>query len=366
MFWKKDRHKSHKTLEAKDTPLDPKRLLIKPLELIENDCGIALLDSDKNILWFNETLRKLFSFSYPDDIGRNISHLIRSPKFNNCFLSQRQGEFCVISDIVLNRFTSITIMPYGAEHFTVLAYDSSKQERVKTAAQETISNLSHELRSPLTVIKGYLEILQSLDIAKTGDPQTLQAIANMDSQCSRMIQMVESSLFLSRLETSVINEDDLEEIDMEKLVTEVITDTKHLHPTLRIETHICKDKLFCIPSDIYSLVFNLLSNAIKYSDDGSIIRIRWHRTSDEWSFEVTDRGIGIKPHLIPYLTERFYRVDKTRTGATGGSGLGLAIVNQILVRYNAKLKVKSMPEKGSSFSCVFPEERIHAQAGIHA
>jgi two-component system phosphate regulon sensor histidine kinase PhoR len=239
--------------------------------------------------------------------------------------------------------------------------DVSRQMRLEAVRRDFVANASHELRSPLTVISGYLETLgQDPGL----DPDLLGPIAEMRRQAERMTQIIRDLLELSRLEET----DEVvggRPVDVAALLSLLRKDVlaRPVHPRevrVRIES---AAQLIGDEPEIHSAFSNLVDNAAKYTPPEGSIDMRWWTDEEGGHFAVSDTGFGIPSEHIPRLTERFYRVDAGRSRATGGSGLGLAIVKHVLQRHGARLEVQSTLGEGSSFTCHFPPERLTRPAG---
>jgi two-component system phosphate regulon sensor histidine kinase PhoR len=247
-------------------------------------------------------------------------------------------------------------MPYGEGQLFLLVRDVTRQEQLETMRKDFVANASHELRSPLTVIAGYLETL-----ALDGDlPADLRMpILEMRRQSERMTAIVADLLELSRLEA---NDEQVigQPIDVAALLAvlrkDLVTRDGARHSvTVSIDS---PDGLMGDPGLIHSAFWNLVDNAAKYTPAGGSIALRWWTDGDGGHFSVTDSGPGIAAEHLPRLTERFYRVDPGRARDTGGSGLGLAIVRHVLQRHGGELKIDSIEGRGSTFGCHFPHLRL--------
>jgi len=235
----------------------------------------------------------------------------------------------------------------------------SRQMRLEAVRRDFVANASHELRSPLTVISGYLETLAQ-DAAL--DPELHGPIAEMRRQAERMTVIIRDLLALSRLEESDEVEGG-EPIDIAALLALLRKDVlaRPVHPhEVRVRIDSAAQLLGDEP-EIHSAFSNLVDNAAKYTAAEGSIEMRWWQDEDGGHFAVSDTGIGIPAEHIPRLTERFYRVDAGRARATGGSGLGLAIVKHVLQRHGATLEVQSVQGSGSTFICHFPPGRLVPQ-----
>jgi two-component system phosphate regulon sensor histidine kinase PhoR len=253
-------------------------------------------------------------------------------------------------------YLSLQVAPYGDGQLLLLVSDVSRQMRLEAVRRDFVANASHELRSPLTVISGYLETLGQ-DPAL--DPDLLGPVAEMRRQAERMTSIIRDLLELSRLEET----DEIvggAPIDVAAILALLRKDVlaRPVHPQevrVRIDS---AAQLIGDEPEIHSAFSNLVDNAAKYTPPEGSIEMRWWTDEEGGHLAVTDTGFGIPSEHIPRLTERFYRVDAGRSRATGGSGLGLAIVKHVLQRHGAQLEIRSTLGEGSSFICHFPAERL--------
>jgi two-component system phosphate regulon sensor histidine kinase PhoR len=233
-------------------------------------------------------------------------------------------------------------------------YTIDKLRIIEKMRKDFVANVSHELRTPLTVIHGYLELL--IDQCPPENPEWKEIFSKMYQHSSRMKRIIEDLLLLSNLEVDYqIAEEEKQQVLLKPLLelichdAEILSDGEH-HIASNLE-----ENLFILgqEKELHSAFSNLIFNAVKYTPAGGKIYVNCYRDKDEIHVDVTDTGIGISEKHIPRLTERFYRVDKGRSRASGGTGLGLAIVKHVLIRHNGSLVITSEPNKGSTFSCVF-------------
>lgn len=312
----------------------------------------------------NHAAGKLLGLREPDDLGRPVRNLIRLPQFVDYIDRGRfEAPLEITSPADPDITLSITIVPYGErDKYLLLARDTSRLHRLERVRQDFIANVSHEMKSPLTVIKGYVENL--LD-----DPAAVKkwgkSLTQIDQQTDRMCSIVEDLLALSNLESGPTPES-LQPVDVPALVRSVIAEAEELSQGRhRIQSEIDESlHLLGNFNELYSAVSNVVFNAVSYTDEGGTVSIGWRRRTDgRPRLSVADSGIGIAPEHIPRLTERFYRVDQARSRDLGGTGLGLAIVKHILARHNGGLEVDSEPGKGSTFAFVFPAELVRLRNG---
>jgi two-component system phosphate regulon sensor histidine kinase PhoR len=221
--------------------------------------------------------------------------------------------------------------------------------------RDFVANVSHELRTPLTVIKGFLESFA--DSGEELGAVRLHHLQLMDEQAGRMHRLIEDLLMLSRLESESPNQDDT--VDVAQLVNEVADEARSLSVGRhQISVTVAGASVRGSRDELRSAFGNLVSNAIRYTPAGGSIELSWVAAEDGVSFRVRDSGIGIAPEHMPRLTERFYRVEKSRSRETGGTGLGLAIVKHVLLRHDGRLEVESEPGRGSTFSAWLPKSRL--------
>ncbi len=323
--------------------------------------GVVVLNPQTEILWFNRTAARLLGLRGKGDIGLRIENLVRSPEFVRYL---RGGQFAspviLRSTVGVEQYLSIQIVPYGAGQLLALVRDVTHQARLEAMRKDFVANASHELRSPLTVISGYLETLaQDSSI----DPALAGPLQEMRRQSTRMTGIVQDLLELSRLESSDQAAPE-QPIDVVALMAQLRRDVlaRPVRPAQVLMHADSNRKLLGEDELIHSAFANLVDNAAKYTPAEGSLQMRWWTDEQGGHFSVIDTGIGIAADHIPRLTERFYRVDGGRSRATGGSGLGLAIVKHVLQRHGAQLSIESQEGRGSNFTCHFPSERLEHAA----
>jgi two-component system, OmpR family, phosphate regulon sensor histidine kinase PhoR len=321
--------------------------------------GVVVLNPHAEILWFNRTAGRLLGLRGKSDVGMRVENLVRHPEFVGYLRGgQYSAPLVFRPSATVEQYLSLQIVPYGTGQLLMLVHDVTRQVRLEAMRKDFVANASHELRSPLTVISGYLETLaQDPGL----DPDLAGPLEEMRRQAQRMNLIVQDLLELSRLESSE-HEIKGAPIDVEALIAQLRQDvaarpTPHPSVDLAIET---AAGLQGDEAQIHSAFRNLVDNAVKYTPPEGRVRIRWWEDATGGHLAVSDTGIGIAPEHIPRLTERFYRADLGRSRATGGSGLGLAIVKHVLQRHGGTLAIESTEGQGSTFTCHFPPERLVA------
>lgn len=326
--------------------------------------GVVMINDQNQILWCNGQAEEHFNLRLDSDAGQNLTNLVRAPDFL-AYVGEGQWEVPLVLRMRATpsqeRTLSVQLVEYGDAQKLLLSRDITKIERLETMRRDFVANVSHELKTPLTVLAGFLETIREVKL-----PQRQQEhyLALMMEQAERMRHLVADLLTLSALEASTTPIDD--PIDMAALLDRIELAARELSKG-RHELHFQKDtglNLVGSESEVASALTNLVTNAIRYTPDGGRILVTWGRTEladgQFAQFAVTDTGIGIPAHHLPRLTERFYRVDRGRSRESGGTGLGLAIVKHVLTRHQARLEISSTVGVGSRFAVLFPSERIVA------
>jgi len=323
--------------------------------------GAVILREGGEIEWLNQAAVSLLGLRRPQDIGRPIINLVRSPTFSTYLARDVFDEPLEMESPNDEQVrVQIRMVHYGEDRRLMLVRDITRLHRLEAMRRDFVANVSHELRSPLTVIMGYLETLEDDPHAPEGWRRPL---SEMSHQAERMHRIVEDLLRLSRIEhdpggapkTRVKVAEMLESISKDALGLRA-------DPPL---IHIDADTTLGLLGDyneLYSAFSNLVFNAVQYTPSDGDIDIRWYAGDDGGRLEVADSGEGIPAHHIPRLTERFYRVDMARSRTMGGTGLGLSIVKHVLMRHDAVLRIESRVGQGSTFICVFPRTRLTASS----
>ena len=327
--------------------------------------GVVLLDDDNKIEWCNKPAEQQLGLMLKQDINKPIVYLVRNAEFIKYLEHHVDIEpIKLMSWIRLDVTLEIQLVAFGSSQKLLISRDVSQQEKLEHMRRDFIANVSHELRTPLTVVGGFLETLSDMDGAV---PENLRNyFGMMQEQTSRMRLLIEDLLTLSQLESGATSPDEAE-LDVYALLSNILNEAKSLsngQHTISLEAN---QTLALVASnqELHSAFGNLVGNAVRYTPDGGSISIKWEEKNQEAIFSVTDTGLGIEQQHIDRLTERFYRVDRSRSRGTGGTGLGLSIVKHILNRHQARLEIISEYGKGSTFKAVFPKTRIvHKQTAM--
>ncbi|WP_341676953.1 phosphate regulon sensor histidine kinase PhoR [Niveibacterium sp. SC-1] len=322
--------------------------------------GVIMLSADSFIEWINPAAGRHFELDAKRDVGQPITNLVRQPDFVN-YLSGA-GTEAIVCRLSRHAGTvlSIQIVPFGEDQRMVLSRDVTKFERMETMRRDFVANVSHELKTPLTVVGGFLETIDDL-LEELPPDETRRYIRLASDQAGRMQRLVEDLLELSNLETSAAASYE-EPVDMSSLLAQVLDEGLAVSGGRHdIELHSDGPAaLLGSRKELHSAFLNLVTNAVRYTPEGGKVALYWNVASGGGAcFSVQDSGIGIALEHIPRLTERFYRVDRGRSRESGGTGLGLAIVKYALGRHQAALDIQSTPGEGSRFAASFPAERVY-------
>ena len=320
--------------------------------------GVIVLDENHAIEWANPRACEQLGLDAAKDRGKQIVNLVRQPEFLTYVAAGDYAESVTVTVVgARRRVLSLQLVPFGTRESLLLSHDVTQLEAVARMRRDFIANVSHELRTPLTVVGGFLESLMDMEGAVPKDMRNYFSM--MQEQTSRMRHLVEDLLALSQLESSVSMPAD-SEVNIASLLDLVLHEAQGLSGGRhRLALHVEPDLwLTGATEELHSAFGNLVSNAIRYTPEGGEIEMSWKADGAEAVFSVRDTGIGIEPQHIARLTERFYRVDRSRSRETGGTGLGLSIVKHILARHQARLEIQSEPGLGSTFSVVFPQARV--------
>ena len=328
--------------------------------------GVTLLDSEGRIVWCNSAASQQLGLDAQRDLGQHVVHLVRDPVFARYFHQDRHegevqidGRSATLSQIPK---VSVQLYPYGDGQQLLLTRDVTALIQADHMRRDFVANVSHEIRTPLTVLAGFVETLQSLPLEPAQQQHYLDLMA---VQASRMQTLVSDLLTLSQLEGSPLPGQS-EKVPLAALMAQIEADARALsalqgqtgEPVHRLDFAQTPDwTVLGARSELQSAVSNLVSNAVRYTPQGGRIEVGWTQQGDELVLSVRDTGPGIAPEHLPRLSERFYRVDRSRSRETGGTGLGLAITKHVAQRHGGSLRIESRLGAGSCFMLVLPASR---------
>ncbi len=326
--------------------------------------GVVLLDPQGRIEWVNDTAAAHFGLDPARDLQQHVVHLLRDPEFAAFYGGRSYAQDVVIpapgSTSSRPRKLSLRLHPYGEGRLLLLSRDVTAVEQAEIMRRDFVANVSHEIRTPLTVLSGFVETLQTLDLARDERTRYLQM---MGQQTQRMQTLVNDLLTLSRLEGSPLPGAG-EWTALGSLVAQCEQEARALAASLgkSLDLRFAPAALLAVggmAGELQSAFSNLVSNAVRYTPAGGRVDVAAEQTAEgRLEFSVRDTGPGIAAEHLPRLTERFYRVDRSRSRETGGTGLGLAIVKHVVQRHGGELKIASTPGTGSTFTIVLPAARV--------
>lgn len=358
-FWGEIGYRVERSIRTreKDMALEQTRLaqFLSAMEASPN--GVLLLDEADQISWCNSVAADHFGLDPTRDRRQRVTNLVRAPAFVAYLQAGEFGEPVLIPEPRGRGTLSVLVRAYGEGLKLVLSQDVTERERSDGMRRDFVANVSHEIRTPLTVLSGFIETMSNLPLTEV---ERRRVLVLMGQQTQRMQTLVHDLLTLAQLEGSPRPPSD-RWVAVGKLLGQAHADAAALSMGRHQFTVSDADaaQLAGTESELMSAVGNLVTNAVRYTPEGGRISVAW-RLRDDGSGEVTvsDTGIGVAREHIPRLTERFYRVDGSRSRETGGTGLGLSIVKHVVQRHGGELDIQSEPGKGSSFSLVFPAARV--------
>lgn len=366
-FWGELAYRTEKTLRASEADVrDEQNRLSHFLSAIEaSPNGVLMLDAEGCIEWCNSVAAQHFGLDPVRDRQQRVTNLVRMPAFVAHLQAGRFEEAVVFSGPLGHTTLSVLVRPYGEAMKLVLSQDITERERTENMRREFVANVSHEIRSPLTVLAGFVETLATLPLTEV---ERARVLVLMEQQTSRIQSLVGDLLTLAKLEGSPLPGPD-RWVAMADLLQRALDDASalsagrhHIGLSGAVDAEVAGSE-----SEIHSAVTNLLNNAVRYTASGGRVELHWNWRSDGGGeVVVSDTGIGIAKDHLPRLTERFYRVDGSRSRDTGGTGLGLSIVKHVAQRHGGEIEIQSETGKGSSFRIVFPALRVRRRVAASA
>ena len=330
--------------------------------------GVVLLDPEGRIEWCNQTAAQHLGMDAKRDLMQHVVHLVRDPVFKKYITSEaHEGEVIIDGRSASLQKTfklSVQLHSYGENRKLLLTRDVTDVAHADEMRRDFVANVSHEIRTPLTVMSGFIETLQTLPLELDEREKYLSLMA---FQAERMQDLVNDLLILSQLEGSTLPSTN-DPVNLEVLMSGIESEARGLSNAQLQENEEAQVLHFEQPpgvqllgstKELHSAVSNLVNNAVRYTPAGGLITAMWALLPDQRiQFTVVDTGPGIASEHLPRLTERFYRVDRSRSRESGGTGLGLAIAKHVMQRHGGELKIESELGKGSRFTLIFPASRV--------
>jgi len=358
-FWGELGYRVERSIRTRDQGLSQERTrLAQFLSAIEaSPNGVLLLDGNDQIEWCNSVAADHFGLDPQRDRRQRVTNLVRAPAFV-AYLQQGNFEDAVTFPNPRGDGTlSVVIRGYGEDMKLVLSQDITDRERNDAMRRDFVANVSHEIRTPLTVLSGFIETMNNLPLTET---ERKRVLTLMGQQAQRMQTLVSDLLTLAQLEGSPRPTAD-RWVALAPLLAQVEADATAISAGRHAITvaRPAGVQIAGSQAELHSAVTNLLSNAVRYTPEGGRIELSWRVLADgTGELAVSDTGPGIAREHLPRLTERFYRVDGSRSRDTGGTGLGLSIVKHVVQRHGGELDIQSEPGKGSVFRLLLPAARV--------
>ena len=320
--------------------------------------GVVALNENNEIIWSNRKSQIMLNLNSRKDTGQPINYIFRNTDLIKYLEQENYEESIKVSlDTQTDKVIEIKIIPFGEKQKVMIAKDISQSIKIESERKEFISNVSHELKTPLTVISGFIETLENMFTPKNTEHKNILKI--MSGQANRMSKLIDDLLTLSNVESSLF-QNRSEKLIINTIITKLkknisILNNKDHKIEYRIDV---KLNVYGSKKEIESAFLNLITNAIRYTERNGLISISWGLINGLPIFEVKDTGSGIEQKHINRITERFYRVNADRSRSTGGTGLGLSIVKNIINQHDGELKITSEVGEGSSFKLIFNKESV--------
>ncbi|MDM4764836.1 phosphate regulon sensor histidine kinase PhoR [Pelomonas sp. SE-A7] len=362
-FWGEIGYRVERALRQREQALARERLWLEQfLSAIEaSPNGVLMLDDNDQIQWCNRVAADHFSLDPQRDLQQRITNLVRAPSFVAYLQAGEYQEPLMLTIGARGRGSlSVVVRGYGDGRKLILSVDVTERERADAMRRDFVANVSHEIRTPLTVLAGFIETMDNLPLT---EPERRRVLSLMQQQTQRMQTLVADLLTLAQLEGSPRPAPD-RWVPLDNLLQRVRSDATALSTgrhriTVIADTQI---ELAGVEGELLSAIGNLLSNAVRYTPEGGGIDVHWRELADgSGELCVADTGPGIAREHLPRLTERFYRVDGSRSRESGGTGLGLSIVKHVVQRHGGELQIESEVGKGSRFKLQFPAARVRTR-----
>lgn len=327
--------------------------------------GTVITDDNYAIVWANDAAQGYLGIRGSRDAGQRIDNLVRNPAFQEFVQTNDKAVKEIEIQSPVNRHMTLVIrrVAYAENLFLFSARDVSQRVQLRETRTAFIANASHELKTPLTVVNGYLEMLADNDDLPT---DAKEKVLLAEKHAKRMSDIVVDLLTLSHLENRELDAKKLNNLDIATLLQSTVADLSETHKTHTFQLS-ADPTLWMTGSEteIQSVCTNLCQNALQHTPDGTTISISWDKAGDGGAqLEIKDDGPGIDPQHLTHITERFYRVDSAHSRESGGTGLGLSIVKHIVQRHHGQLDIESTPGDGTRFTIRFPAEYSFIQQAL--
>ncbi|MDB4138758.1 phosphate regulon sensor histidine kinase PhoR [Methylophilaceae bacterium] len=321
--------------------------------------GIVGVNEDNEILWSNKKAQKMLNINPKKDYNQPINYIFRNSDLSNYLIKENYENSINIHNTNNKLDIEIKATFFSENHKLITCRDLTSLKKIQNLRKDFVSNFSHELKTPLTVISGFLETLED---RKKIDVQSKKIISLMSEQAHRMKKLIDDLLLLSNVESDYL-QNRSEKVIMRDIFKKIKNEVSFIDQQQHKISYSLNNEIniYGSSTEIYSAFINLLTNAIRYTDKKGEITVSWNKINNDAIFQVADTGIGIPEKHLKRITERFYRVDEDRSRESGGTGLGLSIVKNIMHQHQGEIRVASEINSGSSFKLIFPSERIYTK-----
>ena len=321
--------------------------------------GIVGVNEDNEILWSNKKAQKMLNINPKKDYNQPINYIFRNSDLSNYLTKENYEDSINIHNTNNKLDIEIKATFFSENHKLITCRDLTSLKKIQNLRKDFVSNFSHELKTPLTVISGFLETLED---RKKIDVQSKKIISLMSEQAHRMKKLIDDLLLLSNVESDYL-QNRSEKVIMRDIFKKIKNEVSFIDQQQHKISYSLNNEIniYGSSTEIYSAFINLLTNAIRYTDKKGEITVSWNKINNDAIFQVADTGIGIPEKHLKRITERFYRVDEDRSRESGGTGLGLSIVKNIMHQHQGEIRVASEINSGSSFKLIFPSERIYTK-----
>jgi two-component system phosphate regulon sensor histidine kinase PhoR len=328
--------------------------------------GVVAVDNQFRIILINTVSCEMFGIKKgPGIIGMNIIELVRNNQINSLLEESMDKNMPLLTEIVMgppdDKILRVYTSPIKSNNPKQLnaggiatIHDVTNLKKLEQIRTEFVSNVTHELKTPLTSIRGFIETLKNGAIEDKNVAVKFLDIIDIESE--RLSSLINDILQLSEIEAK-ISDSDISSHDINDTLKEIynmlegVADKKGIKLDFEIEGNIF---INANKNRIKQMLINLIDNAIKYNSENGTVNVKVFKAEGKVTFIVRDSGIGIDEEHIPRIFERFYRVDKGRSRNMGGTGLGLSIVKHIVNLYNGNIKLISTPGSGTEFTIQLP------------
>jgi two-component system phosphate regulon sensor histidine kinase PhoR len=327
--------------------------------------GVLMLDAADRIDWCNSVAADHFGLDPQRDRQQRVTNLLRAPAFVAYLQAGRYDEAVAMPNPAGRGVLSVLIRPYGEGMKLVLSQDITERERAEAMRRDFVANVSHEIRTPLTVLAGFIETLGNLPLTEAERRRVLHLMAQ---QTQRMQTLVADLLTLAQLEGSPRPPAD-RWLPLARLLQAVEADARALSAGRHEIVFQPADgvQIAGAEAELQSAIGNLVNNAVRYTPESGRIEVTWQQQANgAGEIAVHDNGVGIAREHLPRLSERFYRVDGSRSRDTGGTGLGLSIAKHVVQRHGGEFDIQSELGRGSTFRLLLPAARLRIDAAARA